>query len=565
MRLTCLVLAAGAVLPACISDATEGSFSDPDGDTSDGATSHDSGAGEGAADDDAAQDEGGNGSSATSNGMDDGSPGEPECGNGIIDGEDVCDGTELGDTPSCVALGFERGQLACTANCGGYDLDDCGFFVCGNGQEEGEEDCDGTVGAATCATIGFDNGTLFCTTDCEYNDAGCGVCGNADIDPAEDCDTEKGLEESCQGLGFMTGSLACGDDCLFDMSGCSTCGNDVREADEDCDGPDVPGKTCAGEGFDSGSLGCTTSCDYDFTACGTCGNALADGDEACDGTDFGTDSCVTQGFDSGGLTCNAACDTIGTENCGTCGNNTIDGSETCDGGLLGGITCADLGLLGGTLGCNGACQYDYSGCDLQGIPFGDDGVYQGLSLDAGILPCDDINGSGTDLLLSDDDEATAALGFTFTFYGTAFTEVTIGSNGTLGFGTAFEPGLTNACLPDPFEDYLIAVYWDDLDPVDGVGGGVFHETIGPVGNRRFVVQWDTPHFFGDNNDLIRVQAMLHEGGAIDVCYVDTINAGNVDESGAGATAGIQSDTTSVEFSCNTPDLTDGLHLMYLPL
>jgi len=291
----------------------------------------------------------------------------PACGNDIIDGSDICDGTDLGEE-TCESLGFEIGELGCTQNCGGFDLTGCGFFECGNGEQEGDEDCDGTVGAATCATEGYDNGTLFCTPLCEYDFAQCGTCGDEIVDPAEDCDINSQLEDSCFSLGFMTGQLQCGNDCLFDDSGCSTCGNDMQEGTEDCDGTDVPGKTCAGEGFDSGTLGCQMNCQYDFTACGTCGNSLVDGDETCDGGDFGAASCVTEGFDNGTLTCNAACDTITTDNCGVCGNALIDGSEACDGALLGGQTCAGLGLQGGDLACNPNCQFDFSGCDIQVRP-----------------------------------------------------------------------------------------------------------------------------------------------------------------------------------------------------
>lgn len=512
-----------------------------------------------------ADDDGGDDDDDDADGMTDGSvPDEPYCGNNIIDGEDVCDGTALGET-SCQSLGFERGQIGCTPNCGGYDLADCGFYECGNGDQEGEEDCDGTVGKATCVSEGFDNGTLFCTMDCEYNYERCGICGDGDVADEEDCDTEEDFDETCQGLGFMTGDLECGDDCLWDTSNCSTCGNGVQEGDEDCDGDDVPGKTCDGEGFDSGTLGCTAACDYDFTACGTCGNDIVDGDEACDNLAFGGESCVTQGFDSGSLSCDAACGTIGTENCGTCGNDTIDGAEACDGTDFGGETCASIGLQGGTLGCTPDCGYDFTGCDLQGIPFGSDAFYDGLALTTVMLPCDEISATGTDLGLGDDDESVVSLPFTFSFYGTDYTEVTVGSNGTLNFGDPFEPGLTNSCLPDAFDLNNIAVFWDDLDPPDGVGGGVRHQSFGASPNQRFVVQWDAPNFGGDNNDLIRVQAMLHEGGAIDMCYVDTINAGNSNDNGADSTAGIQGDAmTAVQYSCNTPDLVNGLWLMFLP-
>jgi len=260
----------------------------------------------------------------------DGTPtAEPMCGNDIIDGADVCDGTDVaGET--CASLGFEQGELGCTMNCGGFDLTGCGFFECGDGRAQGDEDCDGTVGAATCASEGFDNGTLFCTTKCEYDTSQCGTCGNRIIDPAEECDIKSQLEDSCFSLGFMTGQLQCGDDCQYNSDGCSTCGNDLQEGNEDCDGTDVPGKTCVGEGFDSGTLSCQANCQYDFTACGTCGNGLRDGDELCDAPDFGADSCITEGFDSGDLTCNATCDTVTTDSCGVCGNGATDGAEDCD-------------------------------------------------------------------------------------------------------------------------------------------------------------------------------------------------------------------------------------------
>lgn len=561
MRTEKLALLAGGFLAACTAeppiqggDFAPGSTSSDDAGTDVGQPIAEEG-------DDAPDDGPDDGPDSSDGG--EGEPGEPMCGNDIIDGEDVCDGTALGET-SCQSLGFEMGQIGCTPNCGGYDLTNCGFFECGNGKEEGEEDCDGTVGKETCVTQGFDNGTLFCTMDCEYNVERCGICGNRDIDDEEECDTEKELEETCQGLGFMTGSLACGNDCLYDTSGCSTCGNDIQEGAEDCDGPDVPGKSCAEEGFDSGSLACTSDCQYDFTSCGTCGNDLVDGDELCDATDFGGETCVTQGFDSGALTCQGTCDTINTDNCGMCGNDVIDGSESCDGDLLGGQTCAGLGLQGGDLACDAtSCQYDFSGCDLQGIPFGDDAFYQGLSLSTAVLPCDEISASGTDLLLGDDDEAVVALPFTFTYYGVNYTDVTIGSNGTLNFGDAFEPGLTNACpIPDAFDTENIAVFWDDLDPPDGNGAGVYHQSFGD----RFAVQWDAPHYLGDADDLIRVQATLHANGNIDMCYVDTTTGGNVGDSGAEATAGVQGDATmAVQFSCDTPDLVDGLWLQFLAL
>ena len=65
----------------------------------------------------------------------------------------------------------------------------------------------------------------------------------------------------------------------------------------------------------------------------------------------------------------------------------------------------------------------------------------------------------------------------------------------------------------------------------------------------------------------RVQARLDEAtGLIHVCYPDTLSAGNVGDNGAEATAGIQQTSTDgINYSCNTPVLTSGLLLLYVPM
>lgn len=75
-----------------------------------------------------------------------------------------------------------------------------------------------------------------------------------------------------------------------------------------------------------------------------------------------------------------------------------------------------------------------------------------------------------------------------------------------------------------------------------------------------------PNFGGSVVDLMRIQAVLHESGNIEVCYVDTINAGNAGDSGAEATAGLQRDiAVGLPYSCNAPELTDGRQLLYVPV
>ena len=54
------------------------------------------------------------------------SPGEPnadDCGNGSIDGNEQCDGTQLGDA-TCIGLGFASGDLGCLTDCD-FDKSGC--------------------------------------------------------------------------------------------------------------------------------------------------------------------------------------------------------------------------------------------------------------------------------------------------------------------------------------------------------------------------------------------------------------------------------------------------------
>jgi len=352
----------------------------------------------------------------------------------------------------------------------------------------------------------------------------------------------------------------------FDTSGCGTCGNGVIDGTEFCDGDNIAGMDCLSFAYESGTLGCAANCTaFDFSGCGVCGNGVTDGDEFCDGTSTGGETCQTQGYDSGTLSCTADCATLLTSGCGTCGDDILDPEEICDGVLLGTETCASLGLSGGDLACSANCTYDITGCDIPS--FGGDSGYDGFAFVPPALPCDDISGTGTPTLLSDDSVLEVAIGFTFPFYDVDYDNVAIESNGMLHLGDAAYISYSNTCLPTDVapSTNVLYVFWDDLNPNTGTGE-VYYQTLGAVGDRRFVVQWDTAHFGGDALDFIRVQAMfLESSGQIIVCYPDTLSAGNTGDNGAEATSGIQQDSaTGFGYSCDTPDLVNGLQLLYIP-
>jgi hypothetical protein len=182
----------------------EASSSDTTGDATTGATREDSGSSSSAV----------GSSSESSGGV------TPVCGNGVIEGSEMCDGEDLGAL-SCAGLGFTHGEVECYPSCMGYDTAGC--YICGNGKLDGPETCDGGVPpSATCANQGMTDGTLSCDeTICMLDLSECTLCGDDVVEGNESCDGDQLGGESCSSIGFGGGALACADDdCTFDVSSC---------------------------------------------------------------------------------------------------------------------------------------------------------------------------------------------------------------------------------------------------------------------------------------------------------------------------------------------------------
>jgi gliding motility-associated-like protein len=102
--------------------------------------------------------------------------------------------------------------------------------------------------------------------------------------------------------------------------------------------------------------------------------------------------------------------------------------------------------------------------------------------------------SGTLVPLSDDSWSPVInLPFTFCYYGTAYTQCVIGSNGALSFNLANANGYCQwpigAAIPstsDPMN--TIMTPWQDLNP--SVSGQIRYQTYGTAPCRRFVVSWN---------------------------------------------------------------------------
>ena len=200
---------------------------------------------------------------------------QPVCGDGMVEGAEVCDATNLGSS-DCVSEGYTGGLLGCASNCLSYDYGRCSE-KCGDGVRQGGEVCDGgDFGGDSCLHYGFAGGSLTCAGDCSAVTQGScldQVCGNGIVEEPEMCDGGDLQGEACTDFAqWNGGELRCASDCsAFDTARCwhMTCGNAVIEGDEVCDGTRLNYQTCASIGFEGGgTLTCDASClEYDTSAC----------------------------------------------------------------------------------------------------------------------------------------------------------------------------------------------------------------------------------------------------------------------------------------------------------
>jgi cysteine-rich repeat protein len=188
-----------------------------------------------------------------------------DCGNGVIDVAEQCDGAALAGV-DCLWLGYVGGDLLCGGECR-FDESGCEPPPgCGNGVLDPAEECDGeNLGGLTCESVGLGGGELTCTGACLLDPAACDtqpVCGDGQTHPGERCD--DGNTTDCDG---------CTSACRVEA-----CGNGVLDCGEECD----DGNVMAGDGCGSGCLQ------------EACGNGIVDGaaGEVCDdGNTVGRDGC----------------------------------------------------------------------------------------------------------------------------------------------------------------------------------------------------------------------------------------------------------------------------------
>ncbi|MEO0009071.1 MAG: M14 family zinc carboxypeptidase [candidate division WOR-3 bacterium] len=158
----------------------------------------------------------------------------------------------------------------------------------------------------------------------------------------------------------------------------------------------------------------------------------------------------------------------------------------------------------------------------------------------------EIYGIGTRLSLSDDQTYTISLppAFgSFVFYGQAYNQISVCSNGWIAPGTTTRTDYNNTALPNSNMPPLIAANWDDLDPRYGDSVWYYHDAI----SHRFIIEWDSVHYISssdwDKFEIILYDTTLagEDGNSKFVIQYLTAN-----RPGSSATVGIQ-DHTKTKF------------------
>lgn len=217
--------------------------------------------------------------------------------------EDITDDGDRGGSGAGTSDGASNAGGAPSAGGSGGTTGNEGGAVagCGNNVREGDEACDGTdLGGVDCLGLGYSNavGTT-CSSECKLEFGGCEpTCDGTLLEPDEACDGDDLGGADCSTLGYVNPvGLACGAGCAeLNTSGCvAECGNDVAEPTEECDGDDVP-LSCVDFGYSAPTDGeprCIKGCSIDSSGCeATCGDGMIEPTELCDdGNTVDNDGC----------------------------------------------------------------------------------------------------------------------------------------------------------------------------------------------------------------------------------------------------------------------------------
>lgn len=171
--------------------------------------------------------------------------GTAECGNGVREGDEVCDGADLAGM-SCADTGLGAGVLSCADNCTDYNTAGCCAPQCGNRECGLDPVCGAPCGSCqggTCNAAGHCEPSDCVPTTCQAAGAQCGIvqdgcggtlsCGscsgglNCGAQTPNQCGEGQCTPLSCSAIGAQCGVVDDGCGNALNCGGCTgtdTCG-----------------------------------------------------------------------------------------------------------------------------------------------------------------------------------------------------------------------------------------------------------------------------------------------------------------------------------------------------
>ena len=298
----------------------------------------------------------------------------PVCGNGVREGDELCDGpdcaVECKKTNACVAVELLGSAAECNVRCVKAEITTCaaGDTCCPSGCDHGSDaDCSPSCG----------DGVVSEKEKCEPGSTDRPCPTARDCDDQEPCTVDRvtGAECSAECSNIPITQPAAGDQCCPPGANSTTdddceavCGNGIREGLELCDGADCPtscddGNPCTEDELVGSAASCNARCRHGSgtaNACGGCRVLTNRPGSACMVT---LNSCMSTGvYECEGaeaVQCNARMPTGAAERC-----NGDD--DDCDSRVDEGVknTCGGCASLQAAIGAT--CFVEGPGCTNQG-------------------------------------------------------------------------------------------------------------------------------------------------------------------------------------------------------
>ena len=169
------------------------------------------------------------------------------------------------------------------------------------------------------------------------------------------------------------------------------------------------------------------------------------------------------------------------------------------------------------------------------------------------------NYSATDSGLTGDDRTGGPydIGFNFTYYGNAYSQFQLTTNGLLCFGGGATSAYSETTLPNSSSpNNCIYAFWDDLYSYNISTQPILYRTIGSSPNRELIAQWTNYGFFSSTLPMGTFQVILYEGtNNIRLQYRQLLTAER--SLGQNAAIGVENSDGSVgvQYSYHTASLT----------